>query len=100
MAATRSEEHTSELQSLAYLVCRLLLEKNKPRNSQAHPIKRDTSQEHPYHPCSHTLARSPCASTRCTRFLRLCDLVLSFFFLNVAPPPEFYSLPHHDPLQI
>src|SRR2546425_6133346 len=27
--ATRSEEHTSELQSLAYLVCRLLLEKKK-----------------------------------------------------------------------
>src|SRR5687767_15476710 len=26
-AADRSEEHTSELQSLAYLVCRLLLEK-------------------------------------------------------------------------
>src|SRR5205823_14022951 len=29
----RSEEHTSELQSLAYLVCRLLLEK---KNKQAH----------------------------------------------------------------
>src|SRR5687767_15502688 len=27
----RSEEHTSELQSLAYLVCRLLLEKKKDR---------------------------------------------------------------------
>src|SRR2546425_6199283 len=27
--AHRSEEHTSELQSLAYLVCRLLLEKKK-----------------------------------------------------------------------
>src|SRR2546425_8832777 len=27
----RSEEHTSELQSLAYLVCRLLLEKKKER---------------------------------------------------------------------
>src|SRR2546425_3092968 len=27
--ANRSEEHTSELQSLAYLVCRLLLEKKK-----------------------------------------------------------------------
>src|SRR2546425_6294986 len=26
---SRSEEHTSELQSLAYLVCRLLLEKKK-----------------------------------------------------------------------
>src|SRR3712207_6900741 len=29
--AVRSEEHTSELQSRQYLVCRLLLEKNKPR---------------------------------------------------------------------
>src|SRR3989441_8773470 len=29
----RSEEHTSELQSLAYLVCRLLLEKKKKRHS-------------------------------------------------------------------
>src|SRR2546425_2699761 len=28
-APGRSEEHTSELQSLAYLVCRLLLEKKK-----------------------------------------------------------------------
>src|SRR2546425_4287797 len=28
-AVGRSEEHTSELQSLAYLVCRLLLEKKK-----------------------------------------------------------------------
>src|SRR5687767_15369227 len=28
-ATNRSEEHTSELQSLAYLVCRLLLEKKK-----------------------------------------------------------------------
>src|SRR5205814_9612080 len=27
---TRSEEHTSELQSLRHLVCRLLLEKKKP----------------------------------------------------------------------
>src|SRR2546425_6660342 len=29
MRNKRSEEHTSELQSLAYLVCRLLLEKKK-----------------------------------------------------------------------
>src|SRR5205823_9121920 len=29
----RSEEHTSELQSLAYLVCRLLLEKKKINNN-------------------------------------------------------------------
>src|SRR6202020_3477487 len=31
---TRSEEHTSELQSLRHLVCRLLLEKKKTRKSQ------------------------------------------------------------------
>src|SRR2546425_4662921 len=30
----RSEEHTSELQSLAYLVCRLLLEKKKQKYKQ------------------------------------------------------------------
>src|SRR2546425_9737524 len=29
LPGVRSEEHTSELQSLAYLVCRLLLEKKK-----------------------------------------------------------------------
>src|SRR5687767_15706537 len=32
-AVTRSEEHTSELQSLAYLVCRLLLEKKNLRQA-------------------------------------------------------------------
>src|SRR2546425_7348089 len=32
----RSEEHTSELQSLAYLVCRLLLEKKKKKDTSKH----------------------------------------------------------------
>src|SRR5437764_7377648 len=32
--AARSEEHTSELQSSMYLVCRLLLEKKKKKNIQ------------------------------------------------------------------
>src|SRR2546425_9011842 len=35
----RSEEHTSELQSLAYLVCRLLLEKKKNNT-----VRDDTAQ--------------------------------------------------------
>src|SRR2546425_8274189 len=35
-AALRSEEHTSELQSLAYLVCRLLLEKKKTMDLHPH----------------------------------------------------------------
>src|SRR3712207_7966077 len=33
VAANRSEEHTSELQSRQYLVCRLLLEKKKKRST-------------------------------------------------------------------
>src|SRR2546426_2491795 len=37
---TRSEEHTSELQSPCNLVCRLLLEKKKKKN-QLHIIKLD-----------------------------------------------------------
>src|SRR5687767_15216062 len=35
--AARSEEHTSELQSLAYLVCRLLLEKKKTTSERPIP---------------------------------------------------------------
>src|ERR1039458_5349827 len=35
--APRSEEHTSELQSLRHLVCRLLLEENKQLQSWAGP---------------------------------------------------------------
>src|SRR2546423_7971453 len=40
VAIERSEEHTSELQSLAYLVCRLLLEKKKKTdNRSSHNIE-------------------------------------------------------------
>src|SRR2546425_3738758 len=38
----RSEEHTSELQSLAYLVCRLLLEK---KNSARAPVSNSIVDE-------------------------------------------------------
>src|SRR2546425_2487058 len=37
----RSEEHTSELQSLAYLVCRLLLEKKK--TTRGHTLTREAT---------------------------------------------------------
>src|SRR2546425_9490976 len=37
----RSEEHTSELQSLAYLVCRLLLEKKKKTSQRIQHGKSD-----------------------------------------------------------
>src|SRR2546425_5031777 len=35
LVSRRSEEHTSELQSLAYLVCRLLLEKKKKKKTNS-----------------------------------------------------------------
>src|SRR5258707_10320493 len=39
----RSEEHTSELQSRQYLVCRLLLEKKKNKNANANKMKPEDS---------------------------------------------------------
>src|SRR2546425_8725787 len=38
LEGARSEEHTSELQSLAYLVCRLLLEKKKTQNKNTESL--------------------------------------------------------------
>src|SRR2546425_8001355 len=43
----RSEEHTSELQSLAYLVCRLLLEKKKKNSSSQGRRHHLASTRHP-----------------------------------------------------
>src|SRR3712207_7640211 len=37
LGASRSEEHTSELQSRQYLVCRLLLEKKKKKSNRNSP---------------------------------------------------------------
>src|SRR2546425_7186195 len=44
-AVARSEEHTSELQSLAYLVCRLLLEKKKKNDSRQTDETRSTQKQ-------------------------------------------------------
>src|SRR3989441_8146637 len=59
---SRSEEHTSELQSLAYLVCRLLLEKKKNTEPQYNTqmclsldLRQPTSTPHlTQHTASHT----------------------------------------------
>src|SRR2546425_6966739 len=48
----RSEEHTSELQSLAYLVCRLLLEKKK--NSSASAARARSAVHEPSSPLAET----------------------------------------------
>src|SRR5205814_6184355 len=46
VAITRSEEHTSELQSLRHLVCRLLLEKKKNTSNSTHNADRQVQHAH------------------------------------------------------
>src|SRR5437763_11998558 len=41
----RSEEHTSELQSPMYLVCRLLLEKKKKKNKKKHKKETENNEK-------------------------------------------------------
>src|SRR3954466_9848830 len=62
----RSEEHTSELQSHDNLVCRLLLEKNKPRPPRHHGLltQRTFSGGH------HTPHRASTARSRVPRIPR------------------------------
>src|SRR5687767_15353610 len=57
----RSEEHTSELQSLAYLVCRLLLEKKKNKK------KKRTSVPNPAHSGNASLTELYYCGTRVVR---------------------------------
>src|SRR2546422_7663547 len=44
----RSEEHTSELQSRLHLVCRLLLEKKKKKQSHRHPWQTNEHKRRPH----------------------------------------------------
>src|SRR6201998_3862534 len=91
---SRSEEHTSELQSPVHLVCRLLLEKKKRKNqhcrtgcldAESWTLQRGAHSVSRYAPCSH------CYSCLCA-----VHSVLSFnffFFLNNRAPPEFSPFP-------
>src|ERR1019366_3666907 len=83
----RSEEHTSELQSLTNLVCRLLLEKNTPRRS---PCCLGT-------PAPGISMVPPPTPPRRRRRPRLSFF---FFFFNDTAPTEIYTLSLHDALPI
>src|ERR1041384_357091 len=92
----RSEEHTSELQSLAYLVCRLLLEKKKKRHHnnqhgrQAHvEHTASTGHEHCARPSARYCSRAP-ASTQ--HFVS--PFFLFFFFLMIRRPPRSTLFPY------
>src|ERR1035438_5499946 len=78
----RSEEHTSELQSLRHLVCRLLLEK-KNADSASPPSERTGQGGH----------RRPGWVLLRVQYPRI-------FFFNDTAPTEIYTLSLHDALPI
>src|ERR1035437_6460748 len=95
-AVARSEEHTSELQSRQYLVCRLLLEKNKTR-------RRDETTW--THTSRGTLARSAPVRAAQRRSLPLqrpgtrlsCWASLFFFFFKGGAHHQSPPLPPPPP---
>src|SRR3954462_9986204 len=81
---SRSEEHTSELQSHDNIVCRLLFEKKKINNSASVP------------PCTGHCRRSSDATKRWPR--RFTNERLCLFFFNDTATTEIYTLSLHDAL--
>src|SRR2546430_12528299 len=57
---SRSEEHTSELQSQSNLVCRLLLEKKKKTNYESVSFTLDLIVSHSHTPADYYCERSTC----------------------------------------
>src|SRR3954462_5314697 len=96
--ALRSEEHTSELQSHDNLVCRLLLDKKKPRSTTDRPgYGRGPSADPPGAPatrlpaCVHTSRRpGPMAEPRPA-------LVWRGFFFNDPPSAHISTFPPPAP---
>src|SRR4029078_6507023 len=84
----RSEEHTSELQSLAYLVCRLLVEYNKEKYLS--PMCAIECGCAPVHPVRNTQTYSTLKIRTAQYALTLRRLTpLSFlFFLMIRRPPR------------
>src|ERR1035437_3590430 len=94
----RSEEHTSELQSRQYLVCRLLLEKKKYTPWRATLPTRPTSAPE-IRICSPSTGRGQCGRN-VTRMASRCEFPCpapSLFFLIDRPPPETSPLPPPPP---
>src|ERR1019366_7345874 len=88
---SRSEEHTSELQSLTNIVCRLLLEKKHKRQ-----LWRDRSPIVPVNlPASHRLGRI-CSRGVCDRTLKEMQHRWNnqFFFLMIRRPPRSTLFPY------
>src|SRR6516162_5003454 len=97
---SRSEEHTSELQSPCNLVCRLLLEKKK-KISISRPFRlrsKDLMLEEPTSRPTIVLDPNPNMCPPSTVSLR--PLRSLFFFFNDTATTEIYTLSLHDALPI
>src|SRR3954464_15062932 len=98
---SRSEEHTSELQSHDNLVCRLLLEKKKQKTEHKSLVQSSASRlrtrTHPVHCVRAAFVYIRTYSLHTTWQL-WCWFV--FFFFNDTAPPEIYPLSLHDALPI
>src|SRR5882724_948499 len=94
--STRSEEHTSELQSLRHLVCRLLLEKKNLQSFGGHRPGRPLRG--PVAFCV-GLGRAAPGGPRHDNAKRGA-LSQPFFFFNDPATTEIYTLSLHDALPI
>src|ERR1017187_2501673 len=92
----RSEEHTSELQSPMYLVCRLLLEKKKKRYLPPRvPIKnRPRPRTDPDSIAGTMLDRVQCVGRRPWGRAGRLDGEGVFFFLMIRRPPRSTLFPY------
>src|ERR1019366_4721166 len=84
----RSEEHTSELQSLTNLVCRLLLDKKEKRGD-------GTAGRNRRHHGGGVHARDDA-----DQFRKQDEDEEGSFFLNVRAPPVPHLFPRPAPLQV
>src|ERR1039458_8351671 len=96
----RSEEHTSELQSLRHLVCRLLLEKKK-HNRLAYPQARRLcgAWRERSRPSLRSI-RTPTTLAHPTIDPHCDPIPSSVFFFNDTATTEIYTLSLHDALPI
>src|ERR1035438_6684458 len=97
----RSEEHTSELQSLRHLVCRLLLEKKKIKAiliSYLQMIVLESDFMPSLLVCC--AAATVVAGLALTPISVRLTLTCCFFFLNNGAPPKFSPFPLPAPFRI
>src|ERR1035437_5819790 len=97
----RSEEHTSELQSRQYLVCRLLLEKKMTHTIQTETGIICNGKCHTHTtPLRDIHASGPLPFPVYIVTLATCCIIFFFFFFNDTATTEIYTLSLHDALPI